>query len=335
MIGISTNHAILEGGLTMKITRLLAAAVLASAMPLAASAQSYPSDTVSVVIPFTPGGSNDTVGRYLADGLAAHWGKTVVVENKPGAGSAIGSAYVARAKPDGHTLLFVSGTYTTNAATQTNLPFDPVNDLVPVGMGALGQFVVVVGDRVKATNLAEFIEEAKSRKVFYGTTGVGSSTHFGAALLSDVAGVAMEPVHYPGGTDALLDIAGGRLDMYVGSVPQVLSSVEAGTARPLVVISETRAVALPDVPTVVEDGLPDAVMDIWWGVFTTAGTPPEVVEEINSAINAVMGTPEAAAFLDKQGAAARPMSVQEYTDFVHSEIAKWTELAETHHIKSE
>lgn len=319
----------------MNIIRPFAAAALAFAVPAAVVAQDYPNDTVTVVVPFTPGGSNDTVGRYLADGLAAEWGATVVVENKPGAGSAIGSAHVARAEPDGHTLLFVSGTYTTNAATQTNLPFDPVNDLVPVGMGALGQFVVVVGDRVEATDLGGFIEEAKGRKVFYGTTGVGSSTHFGAALLSDVAGIEMEPVHYPGGTDALLDIAGGRLDMYVGSVPQVLPSVEAGTARPLSVISETRATALPDVPTVVEAGLPDAVMDIWWGVFTTAGTPPEVVETINSAINTVMSKPEAAEFLEKQGAAPRPMSVEEYTAFVHSEIAKWTELAEEHDIKSE
>lgn len=319
----------------MKFTQILAVAAMASAIPVAMWAQDYPSDTVSVVIPFTPGGSNDTIGRYLADGLAQHWDATVVVENKPGAGSAIGSAYVAQAKPDGHTLLFVSGTYTTNAATQANLPFDPVNDLVPVGMGALGQFVVVVGNQVEATNLEEFIGEAMSRKVFYGTTGVGSSTHFAAALLSDVAGIEMEPVHYPGGTDALLDLAGGRLDMYVGSVPQVLPTLEAGTGRPLVVISETRAAALPDVPTVVEAGLSDAVMDIWWGVFTTAGTPPEVVEEVNTAINAVMSTPEAAAFLEQQGAAPRPMSVEEYTQFVHDEMAKWTALADAHDIKSE
>lgn len=319
----------------MRTIPTLVAATLASAAPAAVSAQDYPSDTVSVVIPFTAGGSNDTVGRYLADGLAAHWDATVVVENIPGAGSAIGSARVAQSAPDGHTLLFVSGTYTTNAATQPNLPFDPIEDLVPVGMGALGQFVVVVGDRIEAETLDDFIEAAKAETVFYGTTGVGSSTHFGAALLSDVTGIDMEPVHYPGGTDALLDIAGGRLDMYVGSVPQVLSSVEAGTARPLVVISETRAAALPDVPTVVEAGYPDAVMDIWWGVFTTAGTPPEVVEEINSAINAVMSTPEAEAFLEQQGAAPSPMSVEEYTDFVHSEIAKWTALAEAHDIRSE
>src|SRR5690606_524132 len=151
----------------MKLFSILAAGAMAFAAPHIASSQAFPSDTVSVVIPFTPGGSDDTGGRYLAEGLATEWGSTVGVENKPGAGSAIGSAFVARAKPDGHTLLFVSGTYTTNAATQTNLPFDPINDLVPVGMGALGQFVVVVGDRVKATTIQEFLEEAKSRKVFY------------------------------------------------------------------------------------------------------------------------------------------------------------------------
>ena len=315
--------------------RALAVAAMTLAAPLAVSAQDYPSDTVRVVIPFTAGGSNDSIGRYLADALGGHWDADVIVENRPGAGSAIGSAYVAQAEPDGHTLLFVSGTITTNAATQPNLPFDPVNDLQPVGMGALGQFVVVVGDRVEAKTLGELIETAKAQKVFYGTTGVGSSTHFAAALLSDVAGIEMEPVHYPGGTDALLDIAGGRLDMYVGSVPQVLSTVQAGSARAIAVTSETRAAALPDVPTVVEEGLPDAVFDIWWGVFTTAGTPQEVVEEINTAINAAMSTPEAATFLEEMGAAPKPMSVAEFAELVHAEIARWRELAAEHGIKSE
>src|SRR5690606_1173811 len=124
----------------------------------------------------------------------------------------------------------------------------------------------------------------KSRKLFYGTTGVGSSTHFASALLSDVAGITMESVHYPGGTDAILDIAGGRLDMYAGSVPQVMPSVQTGKARALAVTSRERASGLPDVPTVVEAGLPDAVMDTWWGVFTTAGTPADVIEETNKAI---------------------------------------------------
>lgn len=202
-----------------------------------------------------------------------------------------------------------------------------------IGMGAVGQFVAVAGNHVEAENLADLIETAKSRKVFYGTTGVGSSTHFAGALLADVAGIEMEPVHYPGGTDALLDIAGGRLDMYVGSVPQVLSSVQAGTVKPLAVTSETRSKALPDVPTVVEEGLEEAVFDIWWGVFTASGTPPEVVEKINAGINAVMTTPEAEAFLAKQGAMPRAMSVEAFTDHVHAEIAKWRKLATQHDIR--
>lgn len=317
--------------MTLKMTLL--AAAMATVLPFGAVAQDYPRDTVTVVIPFTPGGSNDTIGRYLADNLAKRWNGTVVVENKPGAGSAIGSAYVAQSEPDGHTLLFVSGTFTTNAATQPNLPFDPVEDLQPIGMGALGQFVVVSGNHLQANNLSDLIETAKSKKVFYGTTGVGSSTHFAGALLADVAGIQMEPVHYPGGTDALLDIAGGRLDLYVGSVPQVLSSVQAGTAKPLAVTSDSRSATLPDVPTVVEEGLEEAVFDIWWGVFTAAGTPPDVVEEINAAINEVMTTPEAEAFLAKQGAAPREMSVQEFANHVHSEIAKWRALAAQHDIR--
>ncbi|MFC7706312.1 Bug family tripartite tricarboxylate transporter substrate binding protein [Plastorhodobacter daqingensis] len=319
----------------MKATYKLALATIALAVPGAVSAQNFPSDTVHVVIPFTPGGSNDTIGRYLADGLSRHWENPVIVENRPGAGSSIGAAYVARSEPDGHTLLFVSGTYTTNAVTQPDLPFDPVEDLQPVGMGALGQFVVVTGNHMEVDTIEELFEKARNETVFYGTTGVGSSTHFAAALLSSVADVEMEPVHYPGGTDALLDIAGGRLGLYVGSVPQVLSTVEAGNAKPLVVTSANRSQALPDVPTIVEEGYEDAVFDIWWGVFAPGGTPDEIIEEINGAINEVMGSPEAAAFLEQQGAAPSPMSVEEFTNRVHSEVAMWRELAEQHNIQAE
>src|SRR3546814_9981498 len=217
----------------MTLMKTLLAAALAATLPLGAVAQDFPDDTVTVVIPFTPGGANATIGRDLAEKCANHGDSTGVVENKPGAGSAIGSAYVANAEPNGYTLLFVSATFTTNAATQPNLPFDPVEDLQPIGMGAVGQFVAVAGNHVEAENLADLIETAKSRKVFYGTTGVGRSTHFAGALLADVAGTELAAVHHPGGYDALLEFVVGRLDHFGGSVHQVLSSVQAGTGEPL------------------------------------------------------------------------------------------------------
>lgn len=316
----------------------LAAAALAAvtALPVAVAAQDYPgTDPITVIIPFTPGGSNDTIGRYLADGLSKSLGVPVIVENMPGAGSAVGSARVAQSEPDGHTILFVSSTYTTNAATQPNLPFDPVKDLVPVGIGALGQMVIVTGDKLGATDLKGLVDAAKSGGVFYGTTGVGSSTHFAAALFSDVIGAEMEPVHYPGGTDALIDVAGGRLDVYFGTVAQALSSIEGGKVKGLAVTSVNRAGALPDVPTVSEAGFPGTEVENWWGVFAPAATPEPIVEKINATITEVMTSPEAEDFLTRQGALPAKMTVPEFQEYVSSEIAKWRELATEHGIAAE
>lgn len=311
--------------MTLLLRTLLTAVACAS--PLAATASDYPSGQVSLIIPFTPGGSNDVAGRYLADGLSALWDVPVVVENRPGAGSAIGSAHVASAPPDGRTLLFVSGTFTTNAATQPDLPFDPVADLQPVAMAALGDRVVVTGTRSPVTTLAELATTARAGKLFYGTTGVGSSTQFDTEFLSDALGIEMEPVHYKGGTDALIDLAGGRLDVYVGSVSQVLSVNESGGGEIIAVMSKERARALPDVPTVAEAGFPGAETYIWWGVFAPAETPPEVTETINAGVREVMAGPAATEFLERNGfLPPEPLSVAEFTGHVHDELARWKAL---------
>jgi tripartite-type tricarboxylate transporter receptor subunit TctC len=321
----------------MRIIRKIGlAAAMLTGLGTAALGQGYPDGKpITVIIPFTAGGSNDTIGRYLADGLSVKLGVPVVVENVPGAGSAIGSAQVAQSAADGHTLLFVSSTFTTNAATAANLPFDPVNDLAPVGIAALGQMVIVTGPKLGVTDLKGFVEKAKAEGIFYGTTGVGSSTQFAAALFSDVVGLSFEPVHYPGGTDALIDIAGGRLDVYFGTVAQALSQIESGNVTALAVTSATRASALPDVPTVAEAGFAGTEMDNWWGVFAPAGTPPEVLEALNGAITETMTSETAAEFLAKQGAIPVAMDLPEFTTHVGSEIAKWQKLAESHGIKAE
>lgn len=313
----------------------LAAAMLAG-LATTAHPQDFPgTEPITVVIPFTAGGSNDTIGRYMADGLSAKFGVPVVVENMPGAGSAIGAAHVAQSAPDGHTVLFVSSTYTTNAATAANLPFDPEKDLLPVAIAALGQMVIVTGPKLAVTDLAGMVDKAKAEGLFYGTTGVGSSTQFAAALFSDVVGLKFEPVHYPGGTDALIDIAGGRLDVYFGTVAQALSQIEAGNVTAIAVTSATRASALPDVPTVAEAGFPGTEMDNWWGVFAPAGTPPDVLEALNAAITETMTSDAAGEFLAKQGAIPTKMTLPEFAAHVGSEIAKWRQLAESHGIKAE
>ncbi|WP_417209802.1 Bug family tripartite tricarboxylate transporter substrate binding protein [Antarctobacter sp.] len=304
---------------------LLAGGLLAPA--IAAAQSDYPTRTVTMIIPFSAGGSNDTIGRYLSERLASEWDQTVVAENRPGAGAAVGANYVVQSDPDGYTLMFVSGTLTTTGATRKNLPFDPIEDLQPVGIGAIGKMIIVTGNRLPLPSLQAVADTAKQETVFYGTTGIGSLTQFAAENFANVADIQMEPVHYGGGTDALLDLAGGRLDIYTGSVTQVLSQIEAGNATPVAVSSKTRASVLPNVPTIGEAGFPGGETDVWWGVFAPAGTPDDIVQKINSDINKVMNSADGAAFLEKLGAEPAKMSVEEFTSHVHAELEKWTEIA--------
>jgi tripartite-type tricarboxylate transporter receptor subunit TctC len=308
-------------------TMLAVGALIAPSM---AAAQDYPSERVTLVIPFPPGGSNDTVGRYLADGLSKLWEETVVVENRPGAGSAIGSAHVTQAEPDGYTLLFVSGSFTTNAATQEALPFDPLNDLQPIGLAAVGHYFLLTGSRVPLPTLEDLAREAKAQTIFYGTSGVGSIAHLSGQLLNDVLGIDMEGVHYSGGSEAMVDLGGGRIDVFVGTASEVAS----GIGTPVAVMSESRSTAVPDVPTVREAGFPDALVNGWWGVFAPAGTPEDVAAKINEDITTVMSSPEATEFLARQGAIPPEMSAEEFTSHVASELEKWRALAEEHGIRA-
>jgi tripartite-type tricarboxylate transporter receptor subunit TctC len=300
---------------------LLAAAVIA---PLFASAgQNQP---IVLVIPFSAGGSNDTIGRYLADQLSRLLNQTIVVENRPGAGSAIGSSHVARSAPGGHTLLFVSSSLTTTAATVTNLPFDPMKDLQPVGLTAVGQTVIVTGSRLPMQTLASLVERAKARTIFYGTAGVGTTSHLAAELLSHTTGVRMTAVHYRGVSNAMIDMAGGRLDVYVGAVASLMSSISSKTATPVAVVGPVRDPALPGVPTLAEAGFPGTEADVWWGVFAPAGTPKAMIDRFNDGINTVIETPESRRLLARNGAAPRKMSVAAFEQLVSNDFQKWRAL---------
>jgi tripartite-type tricarboxylate transporter receptor subunit TctC len=304
---------------------VFAAALLTASL---AKAQSYPTKQVTLVIPFSPGGANDTVGRFLAERLGKLWKQTVIVENRPGAGSAIGTAHVTKSKPDGYTLLFVSGSLTTNAAIQKNLPFDVVKDLQPVAMAAIGDLIVLTGKRTPMASLKEMEAEAQSKTLFYGTPGVGTLAHMGAELLNDALGVQMKPVHYPGGTEAITDMGGGRIDVYTCAV----NDAKKGVGMPIAVMSEKRSASFPDVPTTTELGYLEAVANIWLWVFGPAKLPKEVSEKINRDIVDIMKSPDAAEFLDAQGSTPSDMSVSDFTTFVANELKKWSNLAQKHDI---
>jgi tripartite-type tricarboxylate transporter receptor subunit TctC len=300
---------------------LLAGAVVAPAL---AAAQEFPNRQVTLVVPFGPGGSNDTYGRYLAEGLTKLWKQTVIVENRPGAGSAIGSAHVSQAKPNGYTLLFVSTSFTTNAATLANLPFDPIKGLAPVGVMGISDLFVMTGSRVPLPTLQELQKQAKAQTIFAGTPGVGSVGHLALLLLAETQGVKFEYVHQKSGAAVQTDLGGGRTDVATG----VLFEANSGNAKPIAVMSDKRSASLPDVPTVMEAGFPAAQANIWFGIFAPGGTPKEVVDKINKDIVAVMKSPEAAEFLKAQALQISDESPEQFGNRVKGEIDKWTALAE-------
>ncbi|MGV6874540.1 Bug family tripartite tricarboxylate transporter substrate binding protein [Pseudochelatococcus sp. B33] len=287
----------------------------------------YPSKPVTMVVPFGPGGGNDMVARYLADHLAKLWGQTVVVENKPGAGTAIGTAYVANAAPDGQTLLFVSNTFTTTAAAQANLPYDAATDLVPVAMSGKVPMGLVTGPKTPAKTVAELIEAARSKELLYATSGPGTINHFGAELFNDVAGINARPVHYKGGNEALTALMGGEIDMFFSSFLQLESFISAGQVNGLMVTGPERVRSSPDLPTPAEAGVGGSEVELWWGVFAPADTPPETVAMINDRVNEIMQSDETREFLAKNGATPTVMTADEFAAAVSDELTKWKEIA--------
>ncbi|OZI32082.1 hypothetical protein CAL29_30060 [Bordetella genomosp. 10] len=299
------------------------------------AAQAYPDKPVTLVIAFPPGASNDTVGRYLAQGLGSLWKQSVIVENRVGAGSAIGTAYVAKAKPDGYTLLLTSSAYTTLPAIMPQLSYSPEKDMTPVAMIGLSPLVLAVGPRVKAGNLREFIAEARARPVFFGTAGLGSATHFGGELINSAAGIDMKAVHYKGGGQVMVDMLGGRIDAFIATYSAVEPQLGDAKIRILAVMDKDRIDALPQVPTAAEQGLTGAESALWWGVFAPRGTPQPVIDKVNADIKAVMSKPEASRFLARQGGFARFLPPAVFADLVSREIHDWKALAQARGIKGQ
>jgi Uncharacterized protein conserved in bacteria len=291
-----------------------------------AAADDFPSREITVVVPFSPGGTNDIMARYLSQELSQLWKVPSVVENRGGGGTAIGASHVAKSNPDGHVLLFTSTSYTLNAALRNDLPFDPIKDLVPVAMIATGDVGVIVGKDTGIKSLEDLARASKERDLFYATAGVGSSQHFNAELLAKALGINMEALPYPGAAEGLVDLLGGRVDVIVGSVGGMLSTMEQG-AVPIAVLGQTRSSKLPDVPTVAEAGYPDATTQFYWTVYAPAETPPETVDKLHEGIVSVFSTPKAATLLSGLDAKPSSMSRKDVQDYVVKDISYWTDLA--------
>jgi tripartite-type tricarboxylate transporter receptor subunit TctC len=288
----------------------------------------YPEKPVTLVVPFAPGGSNDIVARQLAKQLTAQWGQPVVIENKPGAGTAIGAAYVAKQRNDGYTLLVGSSTFTMAPAVANNLPFDPVKDFTPIAM--IGEVPLALAAKPKSPgkDAREYFEYLRATpNLNYGATGVGSIQHFAGVMLSQALGNKMNAVQYKGGSPAMTDTMGGHIEFSIGSMTQVLPQIRNGMLRGVAVTSTQRSDAAPDMPTFQEAGINGYEIQQWWGLLGPANVDPAIQEFINASVNKALTSKDLIDFLAADGGKPKPMSVAEFKKLVHDGLIRWATIA--------
>ena len=301
-----------------------------------AFAQTYPARPVRLVVPFPAGGSNDIVGRVVATGLGDRLGKQVIVDNRVGGNSIIGTEIVANAQPDGYTLLVISTSFTTNPIIH-KLPFDPLKSFAWVAMLGVGPNVLVVNPSLPVNTVQELIALAKAKpgQLVYASTGVGSNGHFGMELFKHMTGTNVLHVPYKGGPPALIDTVGGQVQMTLGSLIQTTSFIRSGKLRALAVSSGARSSILPNVPTIGEAGVPGYQTANWWGVAAPRGTPAAIVNRLNQDIKVVLQSPETEKRFVNEGAEPQTKTPAELGKYVADEMAKWVELARIAGIRGE
>jgi tripartite-type tricarboxylate transporter receptor subunit TctC len=280
------------------------AVLVALTLPGTRALAQFPDRPIRFVIPFPPGGTNDIVGRLVADGMAARLGQPLVIENRGGAGGALGAEVVAKTPPDGYTILLGgSGSLTINQLVRRNLPYDPTTAFAPIGLIGSGANVIVVHPSVSATNLRELQAAARaaSAPFVYGSPGVGSTGHAAGALISQVLDVEMEHIPYRGTGPALNDLIAGRLQVFTNALAPLQPQIRAGTVRALAIAGPRRNAALPEVPTTAEAGFPEIQTATWFGLLTTGGTPMDRVQRLHGALNATVNDPDTRRKLEEGG----------------------------------
>jgi tripartite-type tricarboxylate transporter receptor subunit TctC len=299
-----------------------------SALAVSAAWAAFPEKPVTLVVPFAPGGSNDIVARQLAKQLTAQWGQPVIIENKPGAGTAIGAAYVAKQRNDGYTLLVASSTFTMAPAVNTKLPFDPIRDFTPIAMIGEVPLALAAKPNAPGKDAKEYFEYLKrTPNLNYGATGVGSIQHFAGVMLSQALGNNMAAVQYKGGGPAMTDTMGGHIEFSIGSMTQVLPQFRNGTLRGIAVTSVERSEAAPNLPTFQEAGIKDYEIQQWWGLLGPANVDPKIQAFINTSVNKALKAEDLIQFLATDGGKTKPMSVTDFTNLVHSGLKRWAEVA--------
>ena len=291
-------------------------------------AQAWPDGPLKIVVPFTAGGIADLIAREVAARLSPALGQPVLVDNRTGASGSIGTEAVARAVPDGRTLLISSGATTISAAIKPDLSWHPVRSFAPIGMVATSPQVLLVHPGVPARTLQEFIAQARAQpgKIAFGSVGVGSTPHLTIELLKAAVGIDLVHVPYRGQPEVLNDLVQGNVVLSSVTVSLAMPRIRAGQLRPLAVTTLRRSVLLPDVPTVVESGVQPFDVPNWFGLSVTRGTPEPALARLRDDLQRAMASPELADRLSKLGVDAHPMSPAEFERFVEADLVRWTEV---------
>ena len=319
----------------MKRRAFLGSALLGAAAALGAHAPAfakgtYPDKVVRMIVPFAAGGTTDIFARFVADRLSQQLGQQVIVENRGGAGGNIGADAVAKAQPDGYTILMGTvGTHAINSSLYAKMPYDPIKDFEPVAYAAgVPNLMVVNPKNVKAKTVQEFIAEAKaaSRKLNMASSGNGTSIHLSGELFKQLTGVEMPHVPYRGSGPAINDLVAGQVDVMFDNLPSCIEQARAGNLRAIAVTSAQRSPALPDTPTIAESGLPGFEASSWFAIFAPKGTPAEIVAKLNEEARKAVENPETRRRMEELGGVINPMTPEQLGQHVKAEYEKWAKV---------
>ena len=312
------------------------AALAFAAGPVAAQAQTYPDHAVRIIVPFAAGGGSDIVGRAIAQKLQDKFGQPFVVENRTGAGGSIGANQVAKAAPDGYTLLLGSSSEIAQyPAVKADVPYDSIKDFTPIAAVATVPLALTVKQELPVTSVVELIDYAKKNpgKLNYGSAGPGSSTHLAVALLTSMTGTDMTHVPYKGSAPVITDLLAGTLDLSISTMPAVLPHISGGKIKVLAVSTGQRAKALPNVVTIEEGGVKGYATGLWTGLLAPAGTPPQIIARLSAAVNEALAAEDLKALLAKQGAEPTGGTPEKFAGEIKNELTLWADVAKKTGIK--
>jgi tripartite-type tricarboxylate transporter receptor subunit TctC len=307
-----------------------AMALAGTTLSVLAQSTAYPSKPITIVVPYPPGAFNDTLGRLVAQKLQTAWKQTVIVENKPGGGTTIGTAAVAAAPPDGHTLLVVQFPFAANPWLYRHLRYDTAKAFAPVILAGRSPMVLAVPAQRPWRTAAELLAAAKAKPqaLTYGSSGAGSSNHLTMSLFESQVGVSLTHVPYKGSSPLLTDLAGGQIDSTFDALPHVLPFIQAGKVRSLAIAAPKRSPALPEVPTFAEAGVPNYEVSSWHGLVVPAGTPKDVIDKLNREMNLILAMDDVKRTFAKQGVTPDGGTPEQFQAFINEQMALWKRVIE-------